>query len=200
MQPRCNVAGCDKAATSSLGTRAFCREHFLSTCYEELEQCAQQIKWRPLSDGASESLAEFLSQCSSQTTLIALHTPDLTNLERAQLLDLLLWAAELSRCLRRSPRVARAVAVRLHCEEPGRIWEEETKTLTLSRHGALLECSNPVEAGDDLLIVRVDSGRRARARVAWHQPKEGGNSKIAIEFPDCDNFWDIEWSTAGPIL
>jgi PilZ domain-containing protein len=199
MQPRCSVAGCDKAAACSLGTRAFCRPHFLSTCYQELEQCSEQIKWRPLTDAAAESLAEFLAQCTSQTTLLALHASDLSNLERAQLLDLLLWGAELSRCLRRSARVPRAVAVRLRCEEPGRVWDEETKTLVLSRHGASIECSHPIESGDTLLVERIDSGRRANARVVWHQPKEGGRVKIAIEFSDCDDFWDIEWSAAGRV-
>jgi len=41
--------------------------------------------------------------------------------------------------------------------------------------------------------VRTDTGRRAKARVAWRRRKLGRRQEIGIEFLDCENFWDLFW-------
>jgi len=136
----------------------------------------------------------FLTECTRQATDLSQHAEELDNLARARLLDILLSAADLSRHLRRSPRKVATLALRLHCEKPGRTWEEETKTRVLSRHGALVECQHPAQSGDALLVLRLDSGRQALARVVWCHQKEEGRREIGIEFLDCDNFWELDWS------
>ncbi len=96
--------------------------------------------------------------------------------------------------LRRSPRKVASIPVRLRCEEPGRGWEEDTRTVLLSRYGAALECQHPVETGQMLLVLRTDTGQRAYAQVALRQGKEDGRFEIGVEFLDCDNFWELDWS------
>ena len=46
--------------------------------------------------------------------------------------------------------------------------------------------------------MRLDSGRDARACVAWYQRKKRSVLEVGIEFVDCDNFWGLDWGTAGP--
>ncbi len=46
----------------------------------------------------------FIEECSQKALEISLHYENLTNLERARLLDILLWASELFLILR-APRV-----------------------------------------------------------------------------------------------
>ncbi len=106
-----------------------------------------------------------------------------------------LRATDLSCRLRQSQRLAASIPVELRCEEPGGAWEEETQTKQISRYGALLKCQHPVRAGEILLVVRLDTGRQAQARVARRQRKIGGVQEIGIEFLDRDNFWNMDWSS-----
>src|SRR5574337_236203 len=113
MDTSCSIADCKRATAGSLGPRAFCREHFISTCYERIEECAQRLEEGRFSDATSEPMGRLLSECAAQVTTLALDTPDLSNLERAQLLDILGWATDLTRRLRRSPRRMAVIPVRL---------------------------------------------------------------------------------------
>jgi len=50
------------------------------------------------------AMRAFIEECSQKALEVCLHTGNLTNLERARLLDILLWASELFLVLR-APRV-----------------------------------------------------------------------------------------------
>ncbi len=188
---RCSASGCGRSAASSLDTRPFCEEHFLSTCYEQLEHCTQRLHDQKFHFEETESIRHFLTECARQTTDMAQTAEHLDNLQRAQLLDILLWAGELSRQLQRSTRKAISIRVRLCSEWPGRAWEEETATHVLSRHGAMLECQHPVETGETLQVVRLDTGHQAPARVVWHRRRSSGRVELGVAFPDSENFWDF---------
>jgi PilZ domain-containing protein len=133
----------------------------------------------------------FLTECARQATDMAQTAERLNDFQRAQLLDILLWAGELSRQLRRSTRKAMSIRVRLCSDWPGRAWEEETETQMLSRYGAMLECQHPVETGDTLQVARLDTGRQAPARVVWHRRRGSGRVEFGVTFPDSENFWDF---------
>ena len=51
-----------------------------------------------------------------------------------------------------------------------------------------------VEVGESLHVVRLDNERRADARVAWHGRTKDGLSDVGIELPNCDNFWELDWT------
>ena len=192
---RCSFLGCEDPAASSLEGCSFCREHFISTCYEQLDQCGSWQEARLSPDRTSESARQFLGECYRQVAQLASNVKEFTGLERAQLIDILLRATDLSYRLRQSPRLAASIPVELRCEEPGGAWEEETQTKQISRYGALLKCQHPVRAGEILLVVRMDTGRQVQARVARRQRKIGGVQEIGIEFLDHDNFWNMDWSS-----
>ena len=139
-------------------------------------------------------------ECYRQVAQLASNVKEFIGLERAQLIDILLRATDLSRQLRQSPRLTVSIPVQLRCEEPGGTWEEQTQTKQLSPHGALLECQHPVRTGEILLVVRMDTGRQAKARVAWRLRRIGQPQEIGIEFLDHDNFWDVDWSAGEAVV
>ena len=189
----CSIAGCERVALATLDARSFCPEHFVSTCYQNIDRYTHFVKGKGNYEMTAESMRHFLTECTGQATDLGHQVKNLDNLARARLLDILMSAGELSRHLRRSPRKVATLAVQLRCEKPGRAWEAETRTRVLSRYGALVECSHAAETGDALLVSRLDTGRQTQARVVWCR-KEEGRREIGLEFLDCDNFWDLDWS------
>src|SRR3989454_11149284 len=189
---RCSVSDCEESAAGSLEGCSFCREHFIFTCYEQLDQCGCWQEARLSPDRTSESVRQFLGECYRQVAQFASNVKEFTGLERAQLIDILLRATDLSRQLRQSPRLAASIPVELRCEEPGGAWKEG--------YGALLKCQHPVRAGEILLVVRLDTERQVQARVARRQRKIGGVQEIGIEFLDRDNFWGVDWRAAEAVV
>lgn len=116
------------------------------------------------------------------------------NLEKAQVVDILLWASELHGRLRRSPRVSARIPVLLRSEALDQPWEERTETQILSRHGAQVCCRVEVHNGDVLTCIRLDNGRRADSRVTWTHRKASGELEFGIEFANEDNFWGLAWT------
>jgi PilZ domain len=106
----------------------------------------------------------------------------------------LVFAAELGRHVRRSPRTVTSIAIQVRSETSGQRWEEQTETRLISRYGALVKCQHYLEIGESLSVVRLDNGRKAVARVAWHVRNQDGQPQVGIEFPDCDNFWELDWT------
>lgn len=94
----CDVSGCPQPAISWMDFRFLCIGHLVSHCYDRLEELEHAGTARP-----TELQSGFLDECSARiAALLVTHTA-LENLERARLLDILLWANELDR-KRRSSR------------------------------------------------------------------------------------------------
>ena len=189
----CGFPGCKERGAASLEDRFLCREHFLLACYARLDACAQLLLERPFPETASGLVRQSTTECLSQANELAGTAQTLTNLERARLLDIVLWASDLTRRVRRSPRRPASFPVHLRSEEPGHPWEEDASTHIVSRYGAALECEHQVRIDETLLLVRRDSGQQTRARVLFRHGKQSGRQEIGVEFPDCGNFWDLDW-------
>src|SRR3989449_10583819 len=170
---RCSVADCEESAAGSLEGRSFCREHFIVTCYEELDRCGCWQEARLSPDRTSESVRQFLGECYWQVAQLASNVKEFTGLERAQLIDILLRATDLSCRLRQSPRLAASIPVELRCEEPGGTWEEEPQTKEINRYGALGKSQHPARAGEILVVVRMYTGRKVESCVAQRQREVG---------------------------
>lgn len=189
----CSSSGCERNAGATLGGRSFCLEHFIFTCFERLDECQGWFE-APLSrDPPTEPIPQILAECTRQATDLANCTDGLTNLERARLFYIPMVAADLGRCLRKSPRRNVTIPVRLRCAEPGHHWEQDAQTRTISRRGALIECNRPVTGGEKFFVVRLDTGGQATAQVVWHQCKEQGGVDVGIEIVDRENFWQLDW-------
>ena len=98
----CTVADCRHSSTTVLENDPLCLEHFFSRCYEAL-QCFDGCRdhTRGVQETERTRLRRFLEECSTQALKICLRNENLNNLERSRLLDVLLWAGELSECVRR---------------------------------------------------------------------------------------------------
>jgi len=193
----CQIPDCSSAPVVVLDMKHYCRDHFIVRCYQQLDDCAEQVTRRPMCDQESEALRSFLRACIERATQLT-RAPFLQDsLERARLLDIRYTATDLLRKMRRSPRVAEARPVLLRCETPGRPWEERLQTQLISRFGAMFECEHFIRSEDWLCVQRLDTGTLARARMAWRAPAKAGHFSVALEFVDADNFWDLNWGSVS---
>jgi len=100
----CCESACHSAAATSLDQQALCLNHFLLRCYAQLEAFdPRRQKSRELRVDLA-AVRAFIEECSRKALEVSLQSENLTNLERARLLDILLWASELFLVLR-APRV-----------------------------------------------------------------------------------------------
>jgi hypothetical protein len=159
-----------------------CLAHFISTSYRKLEELNRSTHTWAVGGPAWDSARKFVKQCVQIGSSFSQEKHKLTNLERAQLVDITIWASELGQRLRRTPRNPFAVTIRLRSEKPGNSWEEETFTLDISRHGARAKCQHLVKTDDVLKVHRLDSGEQAVARVVWQRQTTPHTHEIGIEF------------------
>jgi hypothetical protein len=140
-------------------------------------------------------IRRFVHECSRHTNEMEHATEELDNLERARLLLVVEEANDLGPHLRRSPRNTASIAVRLRSDTLGGTWEEDTETVTLSRYGTSVQCSHPAKPGECLQIIRSDTGQKVQALVVWQRSIGTINSRIGVEFMNCDNFWGLNWAS-----
>ncbi len=178
-----------------LGDRSVCRAHYLASCYKRLEQIAQSVsvKHYNMTQEEAESANRFLQDCMRTAADFASAQQMPSNLERAQVYDVLLWASELHGRLRRSPRKAVKFPVLLRSETPGRVWEVRTETQVVSRHGMRVTCNADIRPKDTLICIRLDNGRRAEATVAWAGRTDSGVTEAGLELTREENFWGLAW-------
>ncbi len=99
---------------------------------------------------------------------------------------------------RRSNRKAVTIPIWLRNEGLGAVWEEETETQIVSRCGAGLCCRHLASPESIVVIVRRDTGRRAKARVRYSRYNPDGKRELGVEFIDSDNFWGLDWNSSEP--
>jgi hypothetical protein len=161
-----------------------CLEHFITACYEKLEALSKNRHLWSVNGTTPASTSHTIQECAERAGALSQQLPEISNLGRARLLDIALWAAELGRQVRRSPRSTFPVTIRLISERPGRYWEEETQTLDMGRYGARMKCRHATENDDILKVVRIDTGKQIEARVVWQRRTAPGTHEIGIEFID----------------
>lgn len=200
MSLKCAAEGCAEAGAASLDGRQVCRTHFLAGAYRHLDSIAAQIQEPHFHTRHGESATQFLEQCMREATNIACALELPNNLERAQLLDILLWASELYSRLRRGPRVSASIPILIRSEDQEKPWEEKTETRQLSMHGFSFACRHELRHGETLTCVRLDNGRRLDGRVAWTRPQDSGETLAAVEFITEEDFWGLEAGFATPVF
>lgn len=191
----CSEPGCAEAAVVSLSDQSVCRTHYLASCYKRLEAISQSVSVKnyTMTQEEADAANRFLQDCMRTAADFASAQQMPSNLERAQVYDVLLWASELHGRLRRSPRKAVRFPVLLRSEMPGRVWEVRTETQVVSRHGMRLTCNADIRSKDTLTCIRLDNGRRAEATVAWARRSDSGPTEAGIEFLREENFWGLAW-------
>jgi hypothetical protein len=191
MQEHCSVPECTEEGIASIDGRVLCRTHFLTSSYQRLEAISGQIHRQEFQERQADAAGRFLEGCMHDAADIACAVGAPSNLERARVLDVLLWASELHSRLRRGPRMPARIPVLLRSGAPEGSWEEQTETQLLSRHGAQLRCRHELRVDERLTCVRLDNGRQAEARVAWVARKGAEGLEVGIEFLVDKNFWGL---------
>ena len=94
----CSRVECLRSAVTALGDKDYCFDHFCSRCYELLER-NQRMAGLASAEKFREELDE-LDDCVRRALEISFSRVELNNLDRARLLDILLWAGDLTTALR----------------------------------------------------------------------------------------------------
>jgi len=106
---------------------------------------------------------------------------------------------------RRSQRVLMTLTVRVHGYDAqgGRI-DEETQTLAISAHGALVLMKSRVTSGSQLFLVNKRTEEEQECHVVFLGPVRGGKAEIGLEFIEArPGFWRVafppeDWTPRHP--
>ena len=106
---------------------------------------------------------------------------------------------------RRSQRVMLSLPVTVSGKTVDGPFSEQTQTIVVNAHGALVGLKAKVVKGQAVCIVRGPSSEEQVCQVIWIGPTAEGITQCGIEFSKpCPNFWGItfppaDWSpsTAG---
>ena len=95
--------------------------------------------------------------------------------------------------LRRSQRVVLSVAITVTGKgETG--FSEETRTLVVNAHGALIALATKVEKGDTILVKHRATQEEQVCKVIYLGPKAEGKIQVGIEFRQpAPEFWHIQF-------
>lgn len=94
---------------------------------------------------------------------------------------------------RRSERILLDVPVVI-CGEPADrpAFREETFTLTVSAHGALLMLATKVALGQRLVVMNPQNWDEREARVSYLGPDRAGLAQVGVEFLEpAPEFWAV---------
>lgn len=93
---------------------------------------------------------------------------------------------------RRSERVLLDVPVVVQGDIRSGRFQEETFTVTVSAHGALLMLEASVSLGQRISLTNPQNCSEREARVAYKGPVHAGLAQVAVEFTNpAPEFWGI---------
>jgi hypothetical protein len=87
----CAVNPCPARAILVIESLPLCLEHFISHCYWKLSECEQHA----FEPSRAASANDFLENCRLLAVTVLIAETKLPNIDRARLLDIVLWASEL---------------------------------------------------------------------------------------------------------
>jgi PilZ domain-containing protein len=106
---------------------------------------------------------------------------------------------------RRSQRVLMQVAVRIRGEDAqGKIVEEETETLAINAHGALVLLKSRLTSGSTVFLKHKRTEEEQECHVAFLGPARAGKVEIGLEFTSArPAFWRVafppeDWTPRSP--
>lgn len=106
---------------------------------------------------------------------------------------------------RRSQRVLMQVAVRVRGQDSqGKEFTEETETLAINAHGALILVSARVTSGSKLHLQHNRTQEEQECHVAFLGPVRAGKAEVGLEFSDPrPTFWRVafppeDWTSKHP--
>jgi hypothetical protein len=100
---------------------------------------------------------------------------------------------------RRTVRVMLRIPLTVHgISTEGETFAVETKSHTISMHGASLELEFPVQLSDILMIENELTHEQVEGRVVTLKKTREGKMHVGVEFTDKDvNFWHMNFPAPG---
>jgi hypothetical protein len=94
---------------------------------------------------------------------------------------------------RRSARVLMDVPIVIRGESANhQTFREETFTVTVSAHGALLMLASDVVLGQKIVVINTLNRDERECRIAYRGPIHAGLSQVAVEFVQpSPEFWPV---------
>lgn len=95
---------------------------------------------------------------------------------------------------RASERLLMDVPLLVRADAPGdQAFQEETFTVSVSAHGALVMLASRVEVGQTISLVNLQTHAETRGRVARLGSPHGGLAQVGVEFEHpAPEFWHLE--------
>ena len=96
---------------------------------------------------------------------------------------------------RRSMRVLLSVPIYVTGKgKDNKDFEEETRTLVVNAHGALISLAAKVTAGQQITVRNTATQKSMKCRVAYLASPAAGKFQMGIEFTEpCPSFWQIDF-------
>ena len=90
----CHRSGCQRPVSTTFCQEALCLDHFCSRSYEILRALDKHNQLNATSRPATDEQLQIADECARKTLDICMSKMLLNNLERARLLDILLWCGD----------------------------------------------------------------------------------------------------------
>jgi len=112
---------------------------------------------------------------------------------RASELDKKNWVADPGR--RRSMRVLLSVPINVKGKTAsGEEFQEETRTLVVNAHGALISLKAPVTSGQELTLSDRTTQKTVKCKIVYLGAQQAGKMQMGIEFESpSGSFWPIDF-------
>ncbi len=177
----CSSEACSERAVADFDARRLCMEHFLVVCFQELEARNERLKSHPAGT-ETESLRKFLSESVEQVQKLSECDRFSDSETKSQLLEFLLRASQLSKGLRRSPRLSSSVPVWLRREIPaGRGRKKPGRLLLASTAPGSCAVTRWKRAGPWCFAVEIKEAARKHALfTAGTMETAGGKSESSF--------------------
>jgi hypothetical protein len=90
----CCFASCQEPGITGIGDEDLCCDHFVVRCYEFLEQIDAERATNNSAPIDTAALKRSVNSCLQGALEVSLKSAALSNLQKARLLDIMLWAGE----------------------------------------------------------------------------------------------------------
>ena len=95
---------------------------------------------------------------------------------------------------RRSMRILLSVPISVSGKTSAGNFTEETRTLVVNAHGALISLAANVAVGETVTILHKASGQLRECRMIYKGSVQAGKSQVGVEFVQpCPIFWQIDF-------
>lgn len=98
----CSFAGCSRPVVTIFRYESLCLDHFCSKSYEFLDSVDEHLQSSTADPSCTTEQLRVADECARKALDICLSKMILNNLERARLLDILLWSGDIVSCSQNS--------------------------------------------------------------------------------------------------